>query len=88
MTDGAPWTKLTNCAKTSPTGGRLLAFVKEFLANSAAERTFTPKAELSDAVATTVKQYHEAADRERGWPSALCLADGDGRRSQRVEAGA
>jgi two-component system sensor histidine kinase/response regulator len=55
------------CKNICQSGGRLLAFVKEFLANSAAERTFTPKAEaveLSDAVATTVKEYHEAADQK------------------------
>jgi len=55
------------CENICQSGGRLLAFVKEFLANSAAERTFAPKeeaVELSDAVATTVKEYHEAADQK------------------------
>ncbi len=55
------------CENICQSGGQLLAFVKEFLANSAAERSFTPKPEvvnLSDAVSHTVREYREAAARK------------------------
>jgi len=55
------------CENICQSGGQLLAFVKEFLANSAAERSFTPKPEvisLADAVAHTVREYREAAARK------------------------
>jgi len=60
--------KLTQlCENICQSGGQLLAFVKEFLANSAAERGFTPKQEvvnLSDAISRTVQEYQAAAQRK------------------------
>ena len=60
--------KLTQlCENICQSGGQLLAFMKEFLANSEAERGFTPKREtvsLADAISRTVKEYQEAAERK------------------------
>jgi two-component system sensor histidine kinase/response regulator len=52
----------------SHTSGQLLAFVKEFLANAAADYGVTLKPEtlnLNDAVAAAVRQYGEAAERKK-----------------------
>src|SRR6185436_13354061 len=55
------------CENICHSTGQLLAFVKEFLANSAADHAFTPKSEtvnLCDAVTRTVQDYREAARRK------------------------
>lgn len=60
--------KLTQlCNNISQTGAQLLAFVKEFLANAAAEYDLTLRPEavnLSDAVSHAVLEYQEAARRK------------------------
>jgi len=72
--------KLTQlCENISQSGGQLLAFVKEFLANSAAERGFTPKREtvnLNETISRTVQQYQEAAVR-KGLAIRTLLPDQD-----------
>jgi two-component system sensor histidine kinase/response regulator len=62
------------CENIDQSSGQLLAFMKEFLANSAAERGFAPKQEtvdLTGVVARTVQEYQEAAGRKglaiRAW---------------------
>lgn len=61
-------TKVTQlCENIGQSSGQLLAFMKEFLANSAAERGFAPKQEtvnLADVIARTVQGYQEAAGRK------------------------
>jgi two-component system sensor histidine kinase/response regulator len=55
------------CDNICHSTGQLLAFVKEFLANSAADHGFRPRPELvnlGDAVARTVQDYREAALRK------------------------
>jgi two-component system sensor histidine kinase/response regulator len=55
------------CENICQSGGQLLAFVKEFLANAAAEHGFTPREEtvnLSEAAARAVQQYQETARRK------------------------
>ena len=52
------------CENISRSGGQLLAFVKEFLANAAAERSLTPKLEavnLTETVAQSVEDFLETA---------------------------
>ena len=56
------------CGNIHESSAQLLAFVKEFLANSAAEHGFALKLEainLSEAAAVAVEDYREAASRKR-----------------------
>jgi two-component system sensor histidine kinase/response regulator len=74
--------KLTQlCENICQSGGQLLAFMKEFLANSEAERGFTAKQEtvsLADAISRTVQEYQEAAER-KGLAIRTSLPDQDAR---------
>lgn len=60
--------KLTQlCENISQSCGQLLAFTKEFLANSAAERGFTARQEtvnLTETISRTVQEYQPAAGRK------------------------
>lgn len=61
------------------TSGQLLAFVKEFLANAAADHGITIKPatfNLSDAAAAAIQQYQEAARRKQIVIEASLPADG------------
>ena len=63
--DEADITRL--CENISRSGGQLLAFVKEFLANAAADRSLTPKLEavnLTGTAAQSVEDFLETARRK------------------------
>jgi two-component system sensor histidine kinase/response regulator len=67
MTQAADSRPAQLCENICHSTGQLLSFVKEFLANSAADHGFKPKSEtvnLNDVVTRTVQDYREAARRK------------------------
>lgn len=76
MTQAADSRPAQLCENICHSTGQLLAFVKEFLANSAADHGFKPKSEtvnLNDSVARAVQDYRDAA-RHKGLDIHVALS--------------